>query len=152
MAKAIGPFSTATDMAKALRAREISSVGLVEMHLRRIDEHDGKLNAIPIRTPDRALAAARNADAALARGEARPLLGVPITLKESVQTAGLPQTAGIDPFRNYRPTTDGPPTVRTLDAGACLLGKTNIPVALGDWQADSPIYGRTNTPWDLGPT
>src|SRR5262245_8469214 len=116
MANAIGPFSTATEMAKALRERAISSVELVQMHLERIDQLDGKLNAIPIRTPDRALAAARNADAALARGESRPLLGVPITLKESVQVAGLAQTAGIDIFRNHRPTTDGPPTVRTLGA------------------------------------
>ncbi len=75
-----------------------------------------------------------------------------MTLKESTQVAGLPQSAGIEPFKDYRPTTDGPIATSVFTAGACLLGKTNIPVALGDWQADSPVYGRTNNPWDLGRT
>jgi amidase len=71
-----------------------------------------------------------------------------MTLKESTQTAGLPQTAGIPALRDHRPATDGPIARSVFAAGACLLGKTNIPVALGDWQADSPVYGRTNNPWD----
>ncbi len=81
-----------------------------------------------------------------------PLLGLPMTLKESTQTAGLPQSAGIAAFKDYRPAGDGPLASAVFSAGACLLGKTNIPVALGDWQADSPIYGRTNNPWDLSRT
>jgi len=149
MAHAIGPFSTATEMLAALRARKVSSSELVEMHLQRIEELDGPLNAIPIRTADRARDAAKLADAALARGLRAPLLGLPMTLKESTQTAGLPQTAGIELFKDYKPATDGPIAQSVFAAGACLLGKTNIPVALGDWQADSPIYGRTNNPWDL---
>ena len=72
-----------------------------------------------------------------------------MTLKESTQTAGLPQSAGIEPLKDYRPASDGPIARCVFAAGACLLGKTNIPVALGDWQADSPVYGRTNNPWDL---
>ena len=152
MANAIGPFSTATEMLAALRAREVSSAELVEMHLARIDAHDGKLNAIPVRTPDRAREAAKRADAALARGERGALLGLPMTLKESTQTAGLPQSAGIEAFKNYRPASDGPLASAVFAAGACLLGKTNIPTALTDWQADSPVYGRTNNPWDLSRT
>jgi amidase len=149
MSQPIGPYSTATEMLAALRARKVSSVELVEMHLQRIDERDGALNSIPIRTADRARDAARLADAALARGQRAPLLGLPMTLKESTQTAGLPQTAGIPAFKDYRPAGDGPLASAVFSAGACLLGKTNIPVALADWQADSPIYGRTNNPWDL---
>ena len=80
------------------------------------------------------------------------LLGLPMTLKESTQTAGLPQSAGIEPLAEYRPATDGPIAARVFAEGACLLGKTNIPVGLGDWQADSPVYGRTNNPWDLSRT
>ena len=89
---------------------------------------------------------------ARAAGESRPLLGLPMTLKESTQVAGLPQSAGIMPFKDYRPETDGPIARSVFAAGSCLLGKTNIPVALGDWQADSPVYGRANNPWDLDRT
>jgi amidase len=149
MAQPIGPYSTATEMLGALRARRISSIELVEMHLERINERDGVLNAIPVRTADRARDAAQVADAAIARGVRAALLGLPMTLKESTQTAGLPQTAGMPPFKDHKPATDGTIAHAVFAAGACLLGKTNIPVALGDWQADSPIYGRTNNPWDL---
>src|SRR5215472_9610851 len=93
MTEAIGPYSTATDMLAALRAKQISSLELTNLLLTRIEERDGPLNAIPVRTPDHAREAARNADAALAQGEWRALLGLPITLKESTQTAGLPQSA-----------------------------------------------------------
>ncbi len=152
MAQSIGVYSTATEMLTALRARKISSVELIEMHLQRIDAHDGALNAIAIRTAERARETARLADAALARGQRRALLGLPTTLKESAQAAGLPQTAGLVALKDYRPANDGPVATAVFAAGACLLGKTNIPVALADWQADSPIYGRTNNPWDLART
>ncbi len=152
MSEPIGPYSTATEMLTALRARKVSSTELVEMHLKRIDQRDGALNSIPIRTADRAREAAQRADAAIGRGLRTPLLGLPMTLKESTQTAGLPQTAGIPALKDYCPKQDGPLASSVFAAGACLLGKTNIPVALGDWQADSPIYGRTNNPWDLDRT
>jgi amidase len=145
----IGPFSTATQMLAALDAGTVSSVELVDQHLARIDAHDAVLNAVPVRTPERALEAARAADDARSAGGRRgALLGLPITLKESTQTAGLPQSAGIEAFRDHRPVTDGPLARAVFDAGACLLGKTNIPSALADWQADSPVYGRTVNPWD----
>ena len=149
MGNEVGSYSTATEMLAALDNKSISSVELVELHVRRIEERDGDLNAIPVRTFDRAREAATRADQARARGERTPLLGLPMTLKESTQTAGLPQSAGIEPLKDYRPASDGPIASSVFAAGACLLGKTNIPVALGDWQADSPGYGRTNNPWDL---
>ena len=152
MGRTIGPFSTATDMLAALDARDISAAELAELHLARIEAHDGALNAIPVRTPERTRAAAVAADAARARGELGALLGLPMTLKESTQTAGLPQSAGIPLLKDHVPTGDGPIARSVFGAGAGLLGKTNIPVALGDWQADSPVYGRTNNPWDLGRT
>lgn len=144
----IGPYSTAGAMLAALASKDVGSVELVQLHLDRIEAHDGALNAVPVRTPELALEAAARADEARARGEVAPLLGLPMTLKESTQVAGLPQSAGIEAFAAYRPAADGPLARRVFAAGACLLGKTNIPVALADWQADSPVYGRTNNPWD----
>lgn len=149
MSAEIGPYSTATEMLAALDDKTISSAELVDLHVRRIEERDGLLNAIPVHTFDRAREAAKRADQGRARGERAPLLGVPMTLKESTQVAGLPQSAGIEPLKDYRPANDGPIARSVFAAGACLLGKTNIPVALGDWQADSPVYGTTNNPWDL---
>jgi amidase len=149
MAAEIGPFSTAIEMLDALEARDVSAVELVEDHLARIDKHDGVLNAIAVRTPERALEAAKRADRARAAGEREALLGLPMTLKESTQVAGLPQSAGIPPLSDHRPASDGPIARAVFDAGACLLGKTNIPEAVADWQADSEVYGRTNNPWDL---
>ena len=149
---AIDHYSTATAMLAALRRREISSTELVDLHIARIEAHDGTLNAIPVRTFDRARQAAQRADERLAAGDTAPLLGLPMTLKESTLTAGLPQSAGILDFKDYRPAIDGPIATRVFAAGASLLGKTNIPVALGDWQADSPVYGRTNNPWDVSRT
>ena len=148
MMQTLGPFSTATDMLAALRRRTISSRELVEMHLQRIAEFDRALNSIPVLTADRAREAAARADAAIARGEESALLGLPMTLKESLPVADLPQSAGLEVLKDYRPTAHGAVAKAAFDAGACLLGKTNIPEACGDWQADSRVYGRTNNPWD----
>jgi amidase len=148
----ITPFSTASEMLAALRAKKISSVELTEMHIERIQRHDGALHAIAVPTFDRARAEAKAADERRARGEDAPLLGLPMTLKESEQVAGLPQSAGIPDLKEYRPSEDGYGARKTLGNGAALLGKTNIPLALSDWQADSPNYPRTNNPWDLGRT
>ena len=97
---------------------------------------------------DRALAQADAADAALARGERRPLLGLPMTVKESYNVAGLPTTWGVPAFRDFRPTEDAVAVSRLKAAGAVILGKTNVPPLLADWQADNPIHGRTVNPHD----
>jgi len=145
----IDHYSTAAQMITALRKGEISAKELAEMHIARIEACDDKLNAIPVRTFDRARAAAQQADQRIEDGERAKLLGIPMTLKESTLTAGLPQTAGMVEFKDYIPSHDGQLAQKVFGAGAGLLGKTNIPVALSDWQADSPVYGRTNNPWDL---
>lgn len=145
----IDQFSTATAMLAALRNKQVSAVELAEMHIERIETHDAALNAIPVKTFDRARQAAAEADKRLAKGDDAALLGLPMTLKESTLAAGLPQTAGITEFKGYLPAHDGRIAASVFNAGAGLLGKTNIPVALSDWQADSPVYGRCNNPWDL---
>ncbi|MAT06334.1 MAG: amidase [Acidimicrobiaceae bacterium] len=144
----IGVYSTATEMLDALARGDTTSVELVEMHLERIEQVDGELNAIPVRTPERARDAARAADRRRADGDTAPLLGLPLTLKESTRVAGLPQSAGIPESAGHVPDTDGIVAGRVFAAGGCLLGTTNIPFALSDWQADSAVYGRTLNPWD----
>ena len=145
----LSAFSTATRMLEALRARRISAVELYDLHVDRIRRFNPALNAIVVETFERGRREAAEADRRLAAGDSAPLLGLPMTLKESEQVAGLPQTAGLEPLRDFRPTQDGRIAVSVLGAGAALLGKTNIPAGLADWQANSPIYGRANNPWNL---
>jgi amidase len=146
----VDPFGTATQMLGALRSGAISSRELVDLHIERIGRYDPELHSIAVPTFDRAREAAAHADSGGGAGGA--LRGLPMTLKESTLVAGLPQSAGIEKLKNYVGQVDGPLARRVFDAGACLLGKTNIPVALGDWQANSPNYPRTNNPWDLDRT
>ncbi len=148
----IDHFSTASEMVEALAQKDISATELTEMHIQRIESCDIALNAIPVRAFDRARELARLSDQKIAAGQAGALLGLPMTLKESTQVTGLPQTAGLELFKGFLPTADGSCATRTLDAGAVLLGKTNIPTGLSDWQADSPVYGRTLNPWDVSRT
>src|SRR5690606_8546638 len=104
---------------------------------------------IVVETFERGKREAAEADRRLAAEDSAPLLGLPVTLKESEQVAGLPQSAGLEPLRDFRPAEDGRIAASVLAAGAALLGKTNIPEGLADWQANSPVYGRTNNPWNL---
>ncbi len=146
----ITPYLSAKEMLAALDRREISSSELTEMHIERIERLNPPLNAIINTTFDRARAEAAEADAKRARGESGALLGLPFTIKESNAMAGLPQSAGIVALKGVLAPEDGPVGAKAVAAGATLLGQTNIPVAVGDWQANSPVYGRTNNPWDLG--
>jgi amidase len=152
LAKSQWSFKTAIELSAALAAKQVSAVELAEDAIARIERHDGKINAICVRDFDRAMQAARAADAALARGEKKPLLGLPVTIKESFNIAGLPTTWGFVPQKDYRPTADALSMTRVKDAGGIILGKTNVPLGLGDWQSYNDIYGTTNNPYDLGRT
>lgn len=142
-------FSTAIEMLAALRSGEVSAVELLDLHIKRIEEHDQALNAVVIRDFDQARDAAKRADAARAGGDDRPLLGVPMTVKESFHVEGLPTCIGLPEFEGWMPDGNGITIQRLLDAGAVIMGKTNIPMWLADWISDNPVYGRTNNPWDL---
>src|SRR5881397_169504 len=87
-----------------------------------------------------------------ARGEDAPLLGLPMTLKESINVRGLRTTAGMSQWKEFRSEHDAPVTTRVKGAGAAVMAKTNVPQMLADWQSVNPVYGRTNNPWDLGRT
>ncbi len=152
MAKSLWSFKTATELSAALAARQVSAVELTQDAIARIERHDGKINAVCVRDFDRALQAARAADVSLARGERKPLLGLPLTVKESFNIAGLPTTWGSPPQKDFRPPEDALTVSRVKDAGGVILGKTNVPAGLADWQSYNDIYGITNNPYDLSRT
>ncbi|MEV0440788.1 amidase [Streptomyces spectabilis] len=141
-------FQTAEELMAALRAGEVSSAELTDEAIARIERDDTAVNAICVPDFDRARAAARDADEARARGEDRPLLGLPVTVKESFDMAGLPTTWGMPPHRDFVPAEDAVQVSRLKDAGAVILGKTNVPLGLQDVQSFNEIYGTTNNPWD----
>ena len=143
-------YSSISELSDALRSRKMSAFELLEHTIARIEALDGRLNAIVVRDFDRAKDASNAADAALARGERRPLLGIPVTLKEPFDLAGLPTTWGYQAFRDFRPTEDSLVASRLKEAGAVIIGKTNVPLGLRDFQSYNDIYGTTNNPWDLG--
>src|SRR5919197_6107191 len=96
-------LGSATELVEAMAVGQISAVELAEAAIARIERHDTTINAVCVRDFDRALEAARNADATRARGEVRPLLGVPMTVKESFHVAGLPTTWGMPAFKDHVP-------------------------------------------------
>ena len=142
-------YLSARRLADDLRRRRYSSLELTDRLIARIERRDTAINAVVVRDFERARQAARDADAALARGEQRPLLGVPMTVKESFNVAGLPTTWGIPQARSFRADEDALIVSRVRSAGAVLLGKTNVPLTLDDWQSYNAIYGVTRNPWDL---
>ncbi|GAB2657072.1 amidase [Nocardia goodfellowii] len=145
-------YSSAEELSAALRAGAVTSVELTDEAIARIERDDPVINAICVPDFDRARLAARRADAARARGEDRPLLGIPVTVKESYNMAGLPTTWGMPQYANYVPAEDAVQVSRLKAAGAVLLGKTNVPMTLRDIQSFNEIYGTTNNPWDLART
>ncbi len=146
----VDPFCSASEIAGAIRERRVSAVEVLEMYLARIAKHNPALNAICTLDEAGARTRATEADAALARGDLwGPLHGVPMTIKDALETAGMRTTGGYPPLANYVPERDAPAVARLRAAGAILMGKTNVPPLSADYRADNPIFGRTNNPWDL---
>jgi amidase len=145
-------YLTASELLGMLADKRISPVELVNFAIARIEALDPKINAIVVRDFERARASAKEADAALARGEHRPLLGLPMTVKEQFNIAGLPTTWGYPQFRDWHPEADALTVQRLKAAGVIVIGKTNVPMGLTDWQSHNDIYGTTNNPWDFSRT
>ena len=123
---------------------------MVELYLARIEKHNPALNAICTLDADGARARAAEADRATGRGEVwGPLHGVPMTIKDALETAGVRTTAGHPPLKDYVPKANAAAVAKLRAAGAILLGKSNVPPLSADYRADNPIFGRTNNPWDL---
>ena len=135
-------------LAEAIRRRDVSSRELLEHYLARVEALNPPLNAVVTLDPDGARMAADAADASLARGDdVGPLHGVPMTVKDTYQTAGVRTTCGL-PAWDHVPDHDADAVGGLRRAGAVIFGKTNTPALAGDWQTYNAIFGTSNNPWD----
>jgi amidase len=142
-------FSSATELAGLIQQKHISSFELTQYYIERIERFDEALNAVVVRDFERALHAARLSDESLARGSRLGSLhGVPMTVKETFDVAGLPTTWGVPAQRSNIAQVDAAVVAQLKAAGSHLMGKTNVPLRLADWQSYNDIYGTTNNPWD----
>ena len=143
-------FASALEAAEAIRNKNISSVELTQRTFARIDKYNQNLNAFAYQTREEALARAKQADEAQAKGKTLGRLhGVPIHVKESFAVAGNPCTWGIPALKDVKAPENSEAVKRLLGAGAVLIGGTNVPINLSDWQSYNAIYGTTNNPWDV---
>jgi len=143
-------FSSATRLASLVRRRKIGCLELLNYYLDRVSRLNPRINAIPVLDEKRARARARQADRAAAKNDWwGPLHGVPMTVKESFDVAGLPTCWGHVRHRNNIANQNALAVQRLLGAGAVVFGKSNVPVGLADWQSYNPVYGTTSNPWDI---
>jgi amidase len=142
-------FHTASELVAALRRREVSSRELLEHYLDRVSGQ-GRINAVVTLDAERALDEATAADEAAARGELLgPLHGLPITIKDSIETVGLRTTCGVPELADHVPDRDATAVARLRTAGGIVFGKTNTPTWAGEPQTRNPLFGTTANPWDL---
>ncbi len=135
----------ALELAAQIKAGDLSPLEAVDAAIGRIEALDGPLNAVPVRDFDRAREAARALDGKTPEGH-QPLFGVPMTIKESFDIAGLPTTWGHEQFKGNIAKRDAKVVTQLKQAGAVLLGKSNVPTDLTDWQSNNPAYGRARNP------
>ncbi|MFC3097892.1 amidase family protein [Alteraurantiacibacter palmitatis] len=134
-----------------LQSGAISAEGLLHLMLGRVDRLNPRFNAVIAFDLERARSEARAVDAARARGEALPpLAGLPITIKECYEAAGMPACCGFPFLADHRPAEDADAVAALRRAGAIIYGKTNLPQGASDWQSFNPVYGLTRNPWDEG--
>ena len=146
-------FQSATQLARQIAAGTLGARELLEHFLARVDRLNPVINAVIQQDRNRARAQADAADAARARGEPLgPLHGVPMTVKESYDLAGLPTTWGVPEMRDNIATQDALAVQRLAAAGANVFGKSNVPIRLADFQSYNEIYGTTDNPWGAGRT
>jgi amidase len=146
-------YKSAVEIAELIATKKVSAVEVLEHFLKRIDKYNPKLNAVIWMDAELARKRARDADAALARGEIwGPLHGVPMTIKESYEVAGSPTTWGLPEMKDNVTQTSALAVERLEKAGINLFGKTNVPLMLADWQSYNAIYGSTNNPWNTALT
>jgi amidase len=146
-------FASAGEVAGAIRRGDVSSVELTRRTLERIQRYNPRLNAVVTLTEDAALARARAADEARTRVEWwGPLHGVPCTIKDTFETAGVRTTAGASSLSRHVPPRDAAVVERYRAAGAVIVGKTNVPEMAADWQSYNAVFGASNNPWHVART
>jgi amidase len=139
-------FLPATQLAELVRSRKIGALELLDLFIARTEKHDPPINAVVVRDLERARLRARALDSQ--SDKTAPLFGVPTTVKESFDVAGLPTTRGHEELKAQPVTISSIPVRRLEAAGAVIFGKTNVPVDLADWQSYNPVYGTTSNPWN----
>src|SRR5262249_20750810 len=145
-------LKSANDLSRLIRSRVVSPVEVVKAHLDRIDQINPALNAIVTIAPD-ALDRARELERKVLEGSAPgPLHGVPVTIKDTIATAGIRSTSGSRLLAQHRPVDDALVVSRLIRAGAIVLGKTNTPEMAIPYETNNPVFGRTNNPHDLNRT
>jgi Asp-tRNA(Asn)/Glu-tRNA(Gln) amidotransferase A subunit family amidase len=143
---------SAIELIELVRSHAVSPVEIAETHLKRIDSLNPKLNAIVTLAPD-FIEKARDAEAMVMRGDhLGPLHGLPMTIKDAIDTAGLRTTSGSRLRTNHVPRSDAPSVARLKGAGAIVIGKTNMSELAMVYTADNPVFGRTNNPYDISRT
>ena len=140
--------ASATSLRDGLAARRFGARDLLEASLARVDALNPALNAIVAEDRSAARAAADEADRRIAAGSARPLEGLPVTVKDAFDVAGLPSSGGLPAYRERVPEEDAAPVARLRAAGAVIFGKTMVPVFSGDFQSYNPAHGVANNPWN----
>jgi amidase len=146
-------FASATRIASLIRRKKVSALEILDHYLTRVDKYNPALNAIIQTDIPTARKRAKAADRALAKGEVwGPFHGVPMTIKEAFDVAGMPTTWGVPEFKNNVAKTDSVAAERWKAAGAIIFGKTNVPVWLSDGQSFNAIYGLSRNPWNLDRT
>jgi amidase len=142
-------FASARALADLVAAGEVSALELADAHIARIEREDTQINAVVVRRFEQAREEARAIDVARAAGHALPpLAGVPITVKECFDLEGTASTFGHPARADHRPSRDALTVARLRRAGAVILGKTNVPRDLADWQSFNDLYGTTRNPWN----
>ncbi len=143
-------FQSATALTAAIRSRQLGCRELLDHYLQRVERLNPAINAVVTLDAERARRRADAADAALARGESwGPLHGLPLTIKDSLETAGLRTTAGAPIHADHVPDTDAVAVERLVAAGAIVFGKTNLPAFAMDVQSYNAVFGTSNNPWDV---
>ncbi|MHA2247355.1 MAG: amidase [Candidatus Hodarchaeales archaeon] len=144
---------TASELAQKIANKEYSVQEVIEVHIKRIEEVDKQINAVCVPLFEEARSKAIEADKDIAEGKTLgPLHGVPITIKEQFAVAGTETNLGVPNQRGKKSDKDGPLVARLKQAGAIILGKTNVMMTLAGWESVNPVYGRTNNPWNLNRT
>jgi amidase len=142
-------YAPAHRLVAMLRGRDVSSTELTKAFFKRIASVNAKLNAIVTLVEERALKGAAESDQRIARNQARPLEGLPFTVKDAISTAGVRSTDGTKILEHYVPDRDAPSVARLIAAGAVMIGKTNLPEMAMDLDCENPLFGATKNPWSL---
>ena len=144
---------SAKKLLETLKNKQMGSLELLEFYIERYERLNPRINAIVATDFDSARKRAKEADAALAKGEDwGPLHGLPMTIKDNIPVKGMPNTYGMPIAKDFVPSANADVVESLLEAGAIIFGKTNLPLLGMDTQSFNEVYGQTNNPWDLART